>query len=201
MAISLGPRFRPGTVTKVMRLGRPPVPHSIVVYYLQMILRLSHKMMKKVKCAPTQVLPLEANPYSDWSTHLFTASRTQYILVTNTASLYSVIMYGRGITDESLLIERMLVSLREVMAGDALSFFYMQFVAPAAGEVQISKALNRSVIGSMNEMVEEASYYLLARNESPLEVSLKLNEMPLSAVGYRNPREALKTLHGATAYG
>jgi hypothetical protein len=33
-------------------------------------------------------MPLDENPYADWSCHLFTADRTQYIILSNTASLY-----------------------------------------------------------------------------------------------------------------
>ncbi len=61
-----------------------------------MILRLSQKLAKKVKTTPTRVLPLDANPFADWSAHLFTADRTQYILFSNTASLYSTVLYGAG---------------------------------------------------------------------------------------------------------
>jgi hypothetical protein len=55
-----------------------------------MILRLSGKIAKKIHVKPAAVLPADSNPYADWSTHVFLAARTQYILVTNTASLYSL---------------------------------------------------------------------------------------------------------------
>ena len=159
-----------------------------------MILRLSQKIAKKVKCSPQRTLPLDANPYADWSVHLFTADRTQYVLATNTASLYSAVMFGRGTTDDSVLIGRVLNAVREVMADDKLEFFYMTFIAPATGTVQFSKALNRSVIGSMNDMVSMAQYHLIGGEESPHGVSFRLNEMPMSVLDYRNPREAMKSL-------
>ena len=58
-----------------------------------MILRLSQKLAKKLKEGTLTSLPLDENHYADWSAHLFTADRTQYIIVTNTQSLYSVVMY------------------------------------------------------------------------------------------------------------
>ncbi|NOZ21562.1 MAG: hypothetical protein GXP25_10795 [Planctomycetes bacterium] len=39
------------------------------------------------------------NPFADWPAHLFAADRVQYILATNTPSLYSMAIHGRGITD------------------------------------------------------------------------------------------------------
>ena len=37
--------------------------------------------------------------------HLFIFAHTQYILVTNTRSLYSVVMAGRGITDDDRFLK------------------------------------------------------------------------------------------------
>jgi len=61
-----------------------------------MILRLSQKLCTKIKAGPLPAMPLDENPYGDWSCHLFTADRTQYIITTNTKSLYSCVMYGKG---------------------------------------------------------------------------------------------------------
>jgi hypothetical protein len=60
-----------------------------------MVFRLSQKLGKKLKEGTLPSLPPDENPYADWSAHLFTADRTQYIIVTNTKSLYSVVMFGR----------------------------------------------------------------------------------------------------------
>lgn len=106
-----------------------------------MIMRLSQKIAKKIKEAPTRVLPLEANPYADWSAHLFTADRAQYILVTNTASLYSVLLHGAGITDDNQFLKRSLDQMREVMTDDGQEFSYLRFVAPSTQTIQFSKAL------------------------------------------------------------
>ena len=59
----------------------------------RLILRLSEKLNTKIKAGPLKVLPPDDNPYADWSATLFVADRTQYVLLTNTSSLYSVVMY------------------------------------------------------------------------------------------------------------
>ena len=118
-----------------------------------MIFRLSQKLSKKLKTAATDTLPLDENPYADWSARLFTADRTQYIILTNTKSLYSVVMYGRGITNDSQFIERALSNIREFMEDDGQEFVYRRFIAPASGTIRFGKALNRSVIGSMNDII------------------------------------------------
>ncbi|MCO6455520.1 MAG: hypothetical protein J5I93_09505 [Pirellulaceae bacterium] len=54
-----------------------------------MILRLSQKLNTKLKAGKLTDMPLDENPYADRSRHLFTADRTQYILLSHAASLYS----------------------------------------------------------------------------------------------------------------
>ena len=163
-----------------------------------MILRLSQKLTKKLNEGKLCEMPLDDNPYADWSCHLFTADRTQYSIMSNTKSLYSCVMYGKGITDDSRFIERALSTIREFMEDDGQQFSYRKFIAPASGTVSFARALNRLVTGSMNELVMEAQMYLVEDDMSPHEVGFKLNETPLSVLGkpcgYDKPREVFKRL-------
>ena len=83
-----------------------------------MIFRLSEKLNTKIKAGKLTDMPLDETPYADWSCHLFTADRTQYIILSNTKSLYSCVMYGKGITNDGVFIERALSTIREFMADD-----------------------------------------------------------------------------------
>ena len=163
-----------------------------------MIIRLSQKLAKKLKVGPLRAMPSEENPYADWSANLFTADRTQYIILTNTQSLYSVVMYAKGITDESRFIGRALDNIREFMESDGQAFVYQRFIAPASSSVKFGKALNRSVTGSMNDLIKFAKHGLIERELSPYDVGFNLNEIPMSALGYQQPREVLKTLAGGS---
>ncbi|HEX4592589.1 MAG TPA: hypothetical protein VH120_21880 [Gemmataceae bacterium] len=80
-----------------------------------MILRLSQTMNAKIKGGRLATLPLDENPLADWSGHLFVPDRTQYILLANTKALYSTVFYGKGITDDSVFIDRALTNLRDFM--------------------------------------------------------------------------------------
>jgi len=159
-----------------------------------MIFRLSQKLGKKIHVTPDVSVPLADNPFCDWSGHLFTAERTQFILLTNTASLYSAMMYGRGITTDSQFIDRALDCIRERMVADGFEFIYRRLVAPDAGTVRFSKALNRSVTGSMNDFVHCARFSLVERASSPFNASAELNGMPMSALKYGFPIEAFTAL-------
>jgi hypothetical protein len=148
-------------------------------------------------------MPLDENPYADWSFHVFTADRTQYILLSNTASLYSCVMYGAGITDDSRFIERALSTIREFMEDDGQAFVYQKFIAPASATVSFAKALSRKVTGSMNELVMAATHSLESGEVAPHDVGFYLNDILLSALateksyGYGKPNEAFKAMLGS----
>ena len=159
-----------------------------------MIFRLSHKLAKKLRISSLKPAPADPNPFADWSAHLFTAHRTQYVILTNTMSLYSTVIYGRGITDDSQFLDRALNSMREFMVDDGQEFIYRRFVAPSSRNVRFASALNRSVTGSMNDLIDEAQMRLTEYDLSPFDTSFNLNEMPMSYLDYRKPREEFKSL-------
>ena len=140
-----------------------------------MIFRLTQKLAKKVKLPPLPAQPEGENPFIDWTAHLFRAERAQYIIVTNTASLYSLVMYGRGVTDDNDLIKDTLSFMREFMADEGYEFIYRRLIAPNTSRISLAKATNRHVIGSMNELIYEAKLYLTERQLSPFETSRQIN--------------------------
>ncbi len=159
-----------------------------------MIVRATAKLNKKIHVMPAQVLPLAENPYADWSARLFMAGRTQYIICTNTASLYSALIPGRGITDEKSLIPPMLAAIREQMDADGLLFLFERLIAPAAKQVIFSKTLNSSVTGSMNDLVLHAQYSLTDGGRPPFYASRLLVRTPMGALRYAFPVEVFANM-------
>lgn len=164
-----------------------------------MIFRLSDKLNAKIKGRTLATLPLDENPFAEWSAGLFLVGRSQYILVTNTKSLYSTVLPGKAITDEKTFVERTLSSLREFLDADAHEGVYERLVAPVSGSVRFAKALNRSVTGSMNDMTKHAAYWLAAGDVSPVEIGSRLKEIPMSALKHDGsthgfPRDIFKAM-------
>jgi len=159
-----------------------------------MIFRLTQKLAKKFKLPPLPAQPKGQNPFIDWTAHLFTAERVQYIIVTNTASLYSLVMYGRGITDDNEFIQSTLSFMRDIMTDNGCEFIFRRLIAPHTTRLSLAKATNRHVIGSMNELIFEAKLYLTERQMSPFETSRQINETLMSYLGYNSPKEAFRQL-------
>ncbi len=86
------------------------------------------------------------------------------------------------------------------MEDDGQSFVYQRLIAPTAASVKFAKALDRSVTGSINELVKFATFYLEDGDTSLYDVGFKLNDVLLSALGsskshpYGKPKEAFKAL-------
>lgn len=161
-----------------------------------MIFRPTQRLCTKIKAGPLSEAPLHNNPYADWSARLFTVERTQYVLLTNTPSLYSLLMPGRGITEETVFLDRAIDAMRQYMQDDGLSLFFSNFIVPATSAVSFHKPLSRSVTGSMNEMVFEAKYFMSSGECSLFDVSERLNETPHRSLEFTFAREAFKRLGG-----
>ncbi len=169
----------------------PDVPRSLEAQ--PMIFRPTHKLARKIGVALSERLPLDANPFADWSANLFIFERVQHVILTNTASLYSMLMLGRGITDDSRFLDRAVTCMREFMSDDRNEDLFREFVMPHAGMALFSKSLDRSVLGSMNELVYLAKWHL-ADGLSLAGASRQVNHTPMSPLRYRNPREAFRSL-------
>ena len=158
-----------------------------------MIIRLTAKLGKKIKVIPPEALPPDSDPFADWSAHLFTVERRQYILVTNTPTLYSVVMPGRGVTSDKTFLRRLRIELRGFLQIEGFEHVFRKLVEPGLDSVSFSKALNRSISGSMNELVFGAKCFMTGSEMPLFEVSVLLNETPMSCLDCRQ-REAFRSL-------
>lgn len=141
------------------------------------------------------------NPFLDWVGHLFTAQRTQYIILSNTVSLYSIIMYGRGITDDNEFIGQGISNMKQFMCDDGLEFIFRRLIAPHLGIIRYSKVNDKKVLGSIAEMVRKAQFWLIERQLSPFDAAVKVNEAPMSYLHGNDPKQVFKQLQPSTSFG
>ena len=160
-----------------------------------MIIRLTQRLAAKIKESPAVALHREFDPFADWTANLFTAERTQYILFTNSASLYSVVFAGRGITRSDLFVERAVDTLREVMVESGYGAIFEKRIEPLTSDIVFSKTGDRRVMGSMNDHVHCARVHF-EYGDQPSAVAARLNKTPMGFLAYRFPKEVLAELGG-----
>jgi len=159
-----------------------------------MIFHLTQKLAKKIKLHPLEALETEQNPFIDWTGHLFTVEHTQYMIITNSASLYSMVMHGRGINDDNEFIKSALNFMREYMTNDDCEFIYRRLIEPYTAQISFAKATNKGVLGSMNDLIFQAKFFIGERRLSVFETSLEINQTPMTYIDYKCPLEAFKEL-------
>lgn len=159
-----------------------------------MILRLNDKLAKKIREDNLPSLPARRNRFADWSAHLFTADRTQYILISSTAALYSMVTYGAGVTDDNRLIHVVIDTMRDVMKEDGLELIYKRRVAPELGSFQFAKTLTGATADAISELILAAKHHLTSGEISPYDVSFILNDVPLSHLKGQHPLEAFQKI-------
>jgi len=147
-----------------------------------MIFRLSQKLNARIKGGTLATLPPDENPFADWSAGLFHVGRSPHILVANTKSLYSTVLPGKGVTDEATFVERVSSSVRELLEANGHRGVYESSVAPLLGTVRFAKALNRSLTGSMTDLVKQAVILLETGELSVTEINSQLIGTPMTGL-------------------
>jgi hypothetical protein len=155
-----------------------------------MVIRLSKKLSTKIHEPDLPAIPPDSNPYLDWHAHLFTCNRAQYIMVTNSTSLFSVFMHGAGITDVCEFIDRLNDTLKDVLHGIGADPIFQKIIVQGMKEVRFAKAQDRRVIGSMNDNISFAKYVLGNEGASPYDLSLRMKDYIHLSLGSVYPVEA-----------
>ncbi len=169
-----------------------------------MIFRLSQALNARVKAGALAALPLHENPLFDWSAHLFPVGRSNFIILSNTGSLLSAVVSGQGVTSEAHFRERAFDGIRACLTALGYEPLTRTIIPADGGPVRFAKTLNRSVSGSMNELIKCAESYLNEGDLTLPEVADRLNDTLLSALaaggshGYGKPREAFRVMVDGT---
>jgi hypothetical protein len=159
-----------------------------------MIIRLTSKLAKKLSVVPIEALSTDADPFTDWTAHVFKVGRLQYILITNTHTLYSAVMPGGGITTGKKFLAAMSLHLAELLRHDGMEHVFQRSILPALVDVTFSRNNNRSITGSMNDLTFLAESYILDSDISLREVSQTLNQAPMSYLDGASPHKAFRLL-------
>ncbi len=105
-----------------------------------------------------------------------------------------MVMFGRGMTDDCRFLDRITSYMGEFLRADDHGFIFERLIVPRLERASFSKALNRSVIGSMNDLVYQSQFHLIEGLMSPFDVSFRLNDVPFSCLEHVTPRASFQHL-------
>ena len=118
-----------------------------------MVFHLTEKLRKKLKVQPEPGPHPVANPLLRWYGHLFFSKREQWILVTNEATLLSLLMPGRGLSNSERFVEYFHVIMEDYLEALGVKAAYDTLVKPYAAKPIFTKTESRSVLASMNDTI------------------------------------------------
>lgn len=159
-----------------------------------MIIHFTQKLRKKIDLPEVTTGTVAAGAHLRWYANLFKIGQTQFILTTNAASLYSVVIFGRGIADSSDYLLRFLPALRDQLESNDMEMIYLRCIAPHTGAITLAKTESRSVLGSMNDMVNACEFFIDREFPDPWRMGEGINNTPYKAIGHRLPRKAFAQL-------
>lgn len=159
-----------------------------------MIIHITQKFGAKLRLKELAPAPVAVGAHLRWYGNVFRVGQTQYILTTNAASLFSVVIAGKSVTKPEVYARLFLTALREQLAVENIPEMYGRCIAPNAGAITFARTENRSVLGSMNDMANACKALLERGSPGFQELSEKLNTTPFSAIGYGYPHKVFAQL-------
>lgn len=128
-----------------------------------MVFHLTDKLRQKLRVSRLDDARVEVPPHLRWYANSFTAERVHYLIATNAASLYSVVWHGRGVRDDGAFLDSFLLHLDAQLDGDGMRSIFERCILPGLHGAALLKTQDRSVLGSMNDMVKASQFMLSHR--------------------------------------
>jgi hypothetical protein len=130
---------------------------------------------------------------SDWCAHTFLRGNEPWLIFCNTASLYPVFAGSAGVTDGESLARRLGGMVLGVLQTNGFSTQAKIFQRELTG-FQFAPIPDRSVLGSVSELIWLADAWFDDVDLTPATLSHKLGKTPMSALGMNRPADALSSL-------
>lgn len=144
----------------------------------------TQKVRKRLKLAAT---PPGSSPpttaLGDWYVNLVRFGRQQVVMATSERSLLTVLLPARDL--RQCLVPNLQWAVKQLLTVLGIS---PDTVSREISEMQpaaFASAVNRRVLGSMNDFAWQLGFYL-SRTDDSLELARRLSDTPMSAVGSKS---------------
>ncbi len=144
----------------------------------------TQKVRKRLRLAAT---PPGSSPpttaLGDWYVNLVRFGRQQVVMATSERSLLTVLLPARELRQS--LVPNLQGAVQQLLTALGIRPETVSCEIAEMQPVAFASAVNRRVLGSMNEFAWQLGAYL-DRTGDALELALRLSETPMSAVGSKN---------------
>lgn len=159
-------------------------------------LRCTKRLLRRLPHDVTASLPLPTTVLGDWYANVLYIRHAQLILCTNERSLLSVIVPAR---DPARLPIRLREAVTCLLRRLRVPAHLVVHEAQAMSELAVGRTVNRSVLGSMNDIGRHCRWHAEDHGALDLrQLELYLAEMPMLTIEPAFPRLKAAALLGAT---
>lgn len=169
------------------------------------IIHCTQKLLKELKIAKPAPAPdiLPAKGLGNWYANLLRINRRKCILFTNQMTMYSFLVPNVVQADlkafSSLFVANLLLNLQyHGFTQDTISGISREYE-----QIAYAKTKDRSILGSMNDMAFHCRVYVEREGHLDGNITLflnqKINEIPMKAMKFQSPIEALEKQLGYPA--
>ena len=152
--------------------------------------------LKGIKQISTELDEIHLN---NWYVNWLTLFRKRFALVTNSETLFNVLMYC-GTKSELKNFEQLFITkLNErIIEQTLLKKTEISKLDLNPNHFKFTKTNSARVLGNMNEFIQMTKYYTLTPENMEMETKIlnqKMNTLPMSNLKYKSPKEVMvKTL-------
>ena len=156
------------------------------------IIHCTQKAQKRLKMPFTENLPETNSRLGNWYCNEFTHNRSKYLLFTNERSLVSIVISAKSAKNTDGYLELFRQRFFKIMFNWEIPQPAIEHELNQIHEITFAKTQSRSVLGSMNDIVQCVSHHSYATGNPPdsPEAFTQLARMPMGALKYNNPKEA-----------
>ena len=151
-----------------------------------MIIRFTQKLATKIKAPKLEYLEPSEEAILDWTANIFTAGKKQYILFTNSETLFSIIFPSAGINNSNKFIASLKNKLSEMFTLYRINSKVIDQLLDF-NSIEFSKNKDKSILGSMNEFVFQIKFYMSTWKLDSIQSTLKINSTIMGKINYDKP--------------
>ena len=150
--------------------------------------RCTQRVLRRLGIEAIADAPMSTTRLGDWYTNLLLVQRHRLLIFVSEPTLLSVFI---PVNELSTLIPRFRRGLAEVLQALGAPTRAIEAEISDMETVAFAATVNRSVLGSMNDLIFQAKWELKGNpQQTLLELGLKLSQILCKPLGYRLPQEA-----------
>jgi hypothetical protein len=165
------------------------------------VIHCTKKLLNELGALGSKMSPETSSGFlGPWHANLIRIERRKCVLFTNDRTLYSFLVPGFKKKDD--VHDLFLLNLNSNLAAEGFGQRDILKALDEYREIAIAPTVNRSVLGSMNDLVVQVEFYIGRagglENAEMLRVNMMLNRVPMGALKYDRAIEKVFALFGRT---